>query len=83
MLFMVFSIWVVYSTGIRIIDRHSALRWSLGIALGGLLAYNYLAFGLFNSMSWLTVSGLSGVVLFVFIGELMGFVAGWVWSRRR
>ena len=82
MLFLVFSIWVSYSTGIRITDRHSAFRWALGIALGGLLAYNYLAFGLFNSMGWLTISGLSGVVLFVFIGEVLGFAAGWVWSRQ-
>jgi hypothetical protein len=82
MLFLVFSIWISYGMGVRITDRRSALRWALGSALGGLAAYNYLAFGLLNSMGWLIASGLSGVILFVFLGELIGFVAGWVWSRR-
>ena len=82
MLFLIFSAWVGYSLGVRIADRHSALRWMLGIVLGGLLAYNYLAFGLFNVMSWLIVSGLAGVILFVFLGELLGFIAGWIWARR-
>jgi len=33
-------------------------------------------------MKWLITSGLTGVILFVLIGELLGFIAGWVWSRR-
>ena len=81
MLFIVFSVWIGYGTGFRIADRRSAIRWALGIALGGLAAYNYLVFGLFGIMSWLIASGLSGVIVFVFMGELLGFAAGWVWSR--
>jgi hypothetical protein len=82
MLFIAFSIWVGYATGIRVVSRRSAFRLALGIALGGFAAYNYLIFGLFGIMSWLITSGLSGVIIFVFTGELIGFAAGWVWSRR-
>jgi hypothetical protein len=55
----------------------------LGIALGGLVAYNYLAFGLFGVMKWLIASGLPGVIVFVSVGELIGFTAGWFWSTRK
>jgi beta-N-acetylhexosaminidase len=82
MLFIAFSIWVGYGTGIRVVSRRSAFRLALGIALGGLAAYNYLIFGLFGIMDWLITSGLSGVIVFVFMGELLGFAAGWFWSRR-
>jgi beta-N-acetylhexosaminidase len=82
MLFIAFSIWVGYATGVRVVNRRSAFRWALGIALGGLAAYNYLIFGLFGIMSWLLASGLSGVIIFVFTGELIGFAAGWMWSRK-
>jgi hypothetical protein len=82
MLFIGFSIWVSYGMGIRITSRRSAFRWALGIALGGLAAYNYLIFGLFGIMKWLIASGLSGVIVFIFMGELIGFAAGWAWSKR-
>jgi hypothetical protein len=82
MLFIAFSILVGYSMGIRIATRRSAFRWALGIVLGGLLAYNFLVFGLFGVINWLIASGLSGVIIFVFVGELIGFAAGWAWSRR-
>ena len=83
MLFIALSIWVGYGMGIRIAKScRSAFRWALGIVLGGLVAYNYLVFGLFGIMSWLVASGLSGVIIFVFMGELLGFAAGWVWSRK-
>jgi hypothetical protein len=82
MLFIVFSMWVIYNMGVRIASRRSPFRWVLGVALGGLAAYNYLIFGLFGIMSWLIATGLSGVIVFVFMGELIGFAAGWVWSRQ-
>lgn len=81
MLFLAFSVWVAYSVGMRMADTRSAIRWAMGISLGGLLAYNYLAFGLFGISSWLSSNGFSGLMLFVFLGELVGFVAGWVWSK--
>jgi beta-N-acetylhexosaminidase len=81
MLFIGLSVWAGYGLGTRLSNRRSANRWALGIALGGLLAYNYLVFGLFGIMDWLIVTGLAGAILFVFVGELIGFGAGWAWSR--
>jgi beta-N-acetylhexosaminidase len=77
MLFIVFCVWVAYSAGIRIANPRAAIRWALGISMGGLLAYNYLAFGLFGISSWLSSTGFSGLMLFVFLGELIGFAAAW------
>jgi uncharacterized membrane protein SpoIIM required for sporulation len=37
---------------------------------------------LFGIPLWLTVSGLPGVIIFLFAGQLLGFTAGWVWSKR-
>jgi beta-N-acetylhexosaminidase len=82
MLLIVFSVWIVYGIGTKIANRRAAFRWALGIALGGLAAYNYLAFGLFGIINWLTVSGISGLLIFVISGEIIGFIAGWIWSRR-
>ena len=82
MLFIAFCVWIGYSAGVRIANRRSAFRWALGIALGGLAAYNYLSLGLFGIMDWLTASGMPGLIIFVLLGELLGFVAGWLWARR-
>lgn len=73
---------IAYGIVIRVTQRRSALRWALGILLGGLFAYNFLAFGLFGIANWLINAGLSGVITFVFFGELLGFAGGWLWSRR-
>jgi hypothetical protein len=66
----------------RVANLRSALRWSLGILLGGLLAYNFLSLGLFGITKWMINSSVSGVITFVILGELLGFVGGWIWSRR-
>ncbi|MDP1714185.1 MAG: glycoside hydrolase family 3 N-terminal domain-containing protein [Anaerolineales bacterium] len=73
---------LAYWVAIRVTQRRSALRWALGVLLGGLFAYNFLAFGLFGIANWLINAQLSGVITFVFLGELLGFVGGWLWSRR-
>jgi len=62
-------------------QRASAIRWSLGILLGGLLAYNVLAFGIFGISTWLLETGLVGVVSATLIGQALGFASGWFWSR--
>jgi beta-N-acetylhexosaminidase len=82
MLFIVFSMWVGYGAGYRLTNRRSALRWMLGISVGGLFAYNYLVFGLFGAPQWLIASGLPGLLLLVLTGELIGLGVGWLWSRR-
>ena len=74
--------WLAYSAILRIANRRSAVRWALGILLGGLLSYNFLALGLFGITNWMTGSGILGVIIFVILGELTGFVGGWFWSRR-
>jgi beta-N-acetylhexosaminidase len=82
MLFIAFCALIGYGVGYRIANRRTAFRWALGVALGGLASYNYLAFGLFGSMNWLVTGGISGLITFVIFGELIGFVVGWIWSRR-
>jgi beta-N-acetylhexosaminidase len=82
-LFIIFSIWIVYGIGSRITANRAAIRWVLGIALGGLVAYNFLIFGILGINNWLLVRGLSGVIAFIFIGELIGFIAGLIWSQRK
>lgn len=82
MLVILSSAGVAYMVIIRVSNRRSALRWTLGILLGGLLSYNFLSLGLFGITNWMINSSVSGVITFVFLGELLGFVGGWVWSRR-
>jgi hypothetical protein len=82
MLFITLCVGLGYFAGLRLENRRSALRWALGITIGGLAAYNYLAFGLFGIFGWLASSGLGGLLAFVFAGELLGFAGGWAWSKR-
>ncbi len=82
MLVILSSAGVAYMVIMRVANRRSALRWTLGILLGGLFAYNFLALGLFGITNWMINSSASGVVTFVMLGELLGFVGGWIWSRR-
>jgi hypothetical protein len=49
--------------------------------LGGLLAYNLMAFGFFNLPDWLMEAGISGVIYTTIVGQLLGVAGGWVWSR--
>lgn len=81
MLVILFGSGVTYGIASQFVRRPSALRWSLGILLGGLVAYNLLAFGVFGVSTWLTGSGLSGVILFTLAGQAFGFMGGWLWSR--
>ena len=83
MLFVAFSVWILYGIGSRIRDTRTALRLALGVALGGIGAYNFLAFGLLGITAWLATRGISGVIAFIFMGELIGFIAGFIWSRQK
>jgi len=82
MLVILSSTGVTYMVLMRVTNRRPALRWTLGILLGGLLAYNFLSLGLFSITNWMINSSISGVITFVILGELIGFVGGWIWSRR-
>ncbi|MCL4560640.1 MAG: hypothetical protein M1281_08505 [Chloroflexi bacterium] len=55
------------------------LRWGLSAALGGLVAYLYLAAGLPGGESWLQSAGRSGIVGLTFLGVLCGWGAGVAW----
>ncbi|MFN8413490.1 MAG: glycoside hydrolase family 3 N-terminal domain-containing protein [Anaerolineales bacterium] len=82
MIFILLGVWIGYSAGLRLTSQRTALRLALGISLGGLAAYNYLVFGLFGISNWLSSSGFAGLMLFIFLGELVGLAGGWIWSRR-
>jgi len=82
MLFVAASAWAGYWLGNRLGTNRLSLRRALGILLGGLLAYNYLVFGLPGGLSWSAANGLPGVIGIVLLGELLGFGAVWAWTRR-
>lgn len=65
----------------RFLKRGTALRLSLGMLLGGLLAYNLMSLGLFNLPGWLMETGIGGVISAVLAGQLLGLAGGWFWSR--
>lgn len=82
-MFMVaFSVWMGFWLGGRLVSHKAGTRWAFGILLGGLASYNYLALGLPGGTAWLTSNGLAGVLMFVIMGEAIGFAGGWFWSRR-
>jgi beta-N-acetylhexosaminidase len=67
--------------GGRIFSMQWGMRWALCSVLGGLGAYNYLAFGLPGGADWLMKSGFWGMTGVVFLGMLLGLAAGWLWQR--
>ena len=82
MLLIALSASITYYSGVRLMDRRSALRWAIGSVLGGLAAYNIIALGMFGIFNWLSSSGLGGLLFFLFFGELLGLAGGWIWSKR-
>jgi len=81
MLFIVLGSGTLYGASSRLVSRKSALRWALGMLIGGLLAYNMLAFGVFSFPVWLTERGVSGVIYLTIAGQVAGFAGGWLWSH--
>ncbi|GAB4546232.1 MAG: hypothetical protein Fur002_21140 [Anaerolineales bacterium] len=77
------SMWLTYFIAVQMAGARAARRSMLGLAIGGLTAYNFLVFGWMNLNLWLLSRGLSGALSFVFIGELAGLAAGIFWSRQR
>ncbi len=82
MLLIAFSAWVGYWSSRRFIARQGAVRFALGTLFGGLVAYNYLVLGLPGGSNWLSSNGLTGVLIIILIGELLGSAAGLLWSQR-
>jgi beta-N-acetylhexosaminidase len=81
MLFIAFGAVSGYGAGGRFAGARAAARWALGIALGGLAAYNLLALGFSGVPQRIASSGFPGLIAFLLAGELLGFTAGWVWSK--
>ncbi len=73
---------LAYVTALQVAQRRSAIRWGLGVLLGGLLAYNFLGFGLFGISGMMAKGSLFGVLAFVLFGALVGWAGGLLWSRR-
>lgn len=66
----------------RIISPRWGLRWALCIFVGGLLGYNYLALGFPGATAWVaSEGGALGVLLLTFIGEAIGIMGAWAWTR--
>ncbi len=62
-------------------SRRWGVRWGLCVALGGLLAYDYLALGMPGSAAWVEANGVYAIVVTTLVGEILGWGAGWLWSR--
>jgi hypothetical protein len=73
---------LTYWAASRILSPRWGLRWGLCVFLGGMLGYNYLALDFPGAANWIASDrGALGVLLLVFIGELIGLLAAWVWMR--
>ena len=58
-----------------------AVRWTLSIIVGGLLAYSYLAIRLPGAEVYIQKSGWLGIMGVVILGAVVGFGAGFAWRQ--
>jgi beta-N-acetylhexosaminidase len=65
--------------GSRISQARWGVRWGLCVAIGGLLAYNYLALNLPGTQDVLKTGVTAGTVLVTLVGAGLGAASGWVW----
>ena len=77
----IFGLVIAYSVGAQVYSGRWGLRWALSVLLGGMGAYNYLAPDL-PGASWVTARDMFGVIVFVLLGELLGWGVGWLWWKR-
>ncbi len=71
--------WLAYWAGARLHSPRWGIRWALCASLGGLLTYNYLAFGLPGSEAVLMNAGGAALAGFALAGELLGMICAWIW----
>jgi beta-N-acetylhexosaminidase len=81
MIFLLLGSAMFYVLASRFVKPTPALRWTLGMLLGGLFVYNLLAFGVFNLPDWLADAGVNGVIYATLFGGMLGLLGGWFWSR--
>ena len=73
---------LTYWAASRIFSPRWGLRWALCVFLGGMLGYNYLALDFPGAANWVASDrGALGVLLLVFIGELIGLLVAGIWMR--
>ncbi len=58
-----------------------AIRWALLAAVGGLVAYFYLAIQFPGSQNWMDSTGRLGILLVTLIGSIIGWLGGVLWKR--
>jgi beta-N-acetylhexosaminidase len=58
-----------------------AIRWALMAAVGGLVAYFYLAIQFPGSQNWMDSTGKTGILLVTLIGSIIGWLGGVLWKR--
>jgi len=80
-MFIGFSTLLAYWAASLIRSQEWGLRWALCVLLGGLVGYNFIAFGIFGSTQVLLTSGLGGVLGMSAIGEIVGMGVAWIWTR--
>ncbi|MBU4225737.1 MAG: hypothetical protein KKC71_07940, partial [Chloroflexi bacterium] len=73
--------YLAFWLGGRTFSTRWGLRWAFCVFMGGLLAYNYLAFGLPGSADWIKLHGLPGILGVVILGAGLGLGCGWVWVK--
>ncbi len=68
-----------YWLGTQVVEPRWAVRWALLVFLSGVLVYNYLVLDFPGAESWLGGRGLSSFLQAVLVGQVVGFILGWVW----
>ena len=58
-----------------------ALRWTVCVVLGGLVAYNYAALGLPGSKALVELNGFAAILIMMLIGMGLGLLGAWLWER--
>lgn len=74
---------LVFFMGSRLASRQWGIRWGFCSLSCGLLAYNYFALGFPGSQDFAASNGISGILTVTFLGLLIGWGIGWLWSRVR
>lgn len=79
LLLMAAGVALAYWLGLQFAEIRWAVRWALLALLGGLAAYNYLVLEMPGSTFWLDNRGLPAFLQAILLGQIIGFLAGWVW----
>lgn len=79
LLLMAAGVALAYWLGLQFAEVRWAVRWALLALLGSLAAYNYLVLEMPGSTFWLGDRGLPAFLQAILLGQIIGFLAGWVW----